>query len=228
MNELKQCPFCEVQRTEKSLRSHIWLNHTEAGAAHKIKLQNQDRSGRVAWNRGLTKENDVRILKQAEQQKSRIAEGQIKTNKGKKIVHSEEWLQQLSERQSLNNSGGRSKWYTVDGQKLQGTWERDLALKMNQLQVQWRKLKTNRDIIKYKDAEGKSHSYTPDFELPEVGLLIEVKGHWWGTDKVKMEAVFKQNPEIQSRLIIVEKQRYKELLEAKTASDFIRIIETFV
>jgi hypothetical protein len=228
MKELKKCPFCEVERTEKSLRSHIWLSHTEAGAAHKLKLQNQDRSGRVAWNKGLTKGTDERIDKQAKNQKNKIANGTIKTNKGKKIVHSKEWLQQLSERQSLNNSGGKSKWYNVDNQKLQGTWERDLAIKMNELGIQWQKLKTNRDIIKYIGEDSKIHSYTPDFELPEFDKLLEVKGYWWGSDKLKMQKVLEQNTELENRLVVVEKVKYKKLLEATTISEFIDIIGSFV
>lgn len=120
--------------------------------------------------------------------------------------------QKLSIRQSINNSGGRCKWYEVSGQKVQGTWERDFAIELDRRQIKWYKLKIHSDIIHY-ILDDKQKSYTPDFYLPDFGFYIEVKGYWWGRDKEKMKAVTSQNPNIDIR--IVEKQQFKEFIHGK-------------
>ena len=127
--------------------------------------------------------------------------------KGK--THSLESRKKISEKLSINNKGGRAKWYEVSGQSVQGTWERDIALKLEEFNIKWIKLKTNRDTIKY-NVGGKIRNYTPDFYLPEYNYFIEIKGFWWGDDKAKMNAVIEQNPEI--KILIIEHKEFKEIL----------------
>lgn len=115
----------------------------------------------------------------------------------------------LSEKQSLNNSGGKSKWFDINGIKVQGTWERDIAIKFNELNIEWIKPKTNNSIWIY-EKDGKQHSYSPDFYLPEFDIYIEIKGYWWGDDKNKMDIIIKTYPE--RRLLIIEKEEYLECL----------------
>lgn len=123
--------------------------------------------------------------------------------------HTEEFKRSVSMRQSTNNSGGRCKWFEVDGHRLQGTWERDLAIKFNELGVKWRKLRLNSDVVEY-TIDGKIKRYTPDFFLPDHNLYLEIKGYWWGDDKRKMEAVMTQHPEM--RIFIVEKESYNKIM----------------
>jgi hypothetical protein len=52
--------------------------------------------------------------------------------------------EELSKQQSIKNRGGKSKWFEVTGQKVQGTWERNIALKFEELGIKWLKLKTNK------------------------------------------------------------------------------------
>ncbi|RYD78317.1 MAG: hypothetical protein EOP84_14440, partial [Verrucomicrobiaceae bacterium] len=110
------------------------------------------------------------------------------------------YLNKLSIEQSSANRGGRCSWFEVSGQRVQGTWERDLALKMESLQIVWVKV---RKSIRY-FLDGKLRRYTPDFYLPEFNLYIELKGFWWGDDRRKMDAVIGQHPSL--RLIVVEKE----------------------
>ena len=118
----------------------------------------------------------------------------------------------VSKRQSLNNSGGRCKWFEVAGQKVQGTWERDMALKFEEDGVNWYKPKLNRDVLRY-TLDDKEKSYTPDFYLPDEDLYIEVKGHWWGNDKNKMKAVLEQHQD--KRIVIVEKDDFYKFLQGE-------------
>ena len=126
---------------------------------------------------------------------------------GKK--HSEESKRKISEKLSVNNKGGRAKWYDVAGQRVQGTWERDIALKLEDLGISWTKLKTNRDTLKYL-MNGKERSYTPDFYLPEFDMYFEIKGFWWGNDREKMRIVIDTHQD--KRIVIIEKQEYEQIL----------------
>lgn len=126
---------------------------------------------------------------------------------GKK--HSNETKRKISERLSVNNKGGRAKWYDVAGQRVQGTWERDIASKLEDLGISWVKLKTNKDTLKYV-MNGKERSYTPDFYLPEFDMYLEIKGFWWGDDREKMRIVLETHKD--KRIVIVEKQEYEQIL----------------
>lgn len=126
--------------------------------------------------------------------------------------------QALSERQSLNNSGGRCKWFEVGAQKVQGTWERDAGLKLTELGVEWRKCAGKADIIQY-TLDGKIKRYTPDFYLPAYDIYLEFKGYWWGDDKRKMEVVLATTDK---NIVIVEKEQYYGLLIATDLSIWIR------
>lgn len=115
----------------------------------------------------------------------------------------------LSIEQSLHNRGGKSKWFNVGNQKVQGTWERNLALKFNELNIKWIKLNTGKDVWVYV-IDGIIKNYTPDFYLPDFNVYLDPKGYWWGNDKQKIEEVKRQHSD--KRLIIIEKDDYQKLL----------------
>lgn len=114
----------------------------------------------------------------------------------------------LSKRMSENNPGGRSKWFEVNGKKVQGTWERNFALYCNENNIEWDRCKPWKYIL-----DGKERSYTPDFFILEKNLYIEIKGRWWGDDKRKMEAVINQHPD--KKILILEKEKYQKLMRGE-------------
>ncbi|MCK4815032.1 hypothetical protein KA005_04620 [bacterium] len=107
---------------------------------------------------------------------------------------------------SENNPGGRSKWFEVAGKKVQGTWERDLALYFEAHNIIWERCKPMPYVI-----DDIKKNYTPDFYLPEQNLYVEVKGYWWGNDKKKMQAVIEQHQDTTFR--IVEGEMFKQLIK---------------
>lgn len=111
--------------------------------------------------------------------------------------------ERISIAQSTHNNGGKSKWFEINGIKVQGTWERDFALLLNSKNIQWER----GHLFKYED-EGRIKNYTPDFYLPERDLYIELKGYWWGNDRQKMDKVIEQN--ISKNILIIEK--YEDLI----------------
>lgn len=121
-----------------------------------------------------------------------------------------EFCRQLSLSQSLENKGGRSKWYIVSGIKVQGTWERNIAEKLNELSVKWEKI---RDYPFRYIKDNKEHRYSPDFYLPEFDCYLEIKGFWWGQDREKMDLVINQNPD--KNIIIIEKDDYEKVMQGE-------------
>lgn len=114
----------------------------------------------------------------------------------------------LSKRMSENNPGGRSKWFEVNGKKVQGTWERNFAIYCNENNIKWDRCKPWKYVL-----DGKERNYTPDFYITEKDLYIEIKGRWWGNDKRKMEAVIEQHPD--KKILILEKEKYQQLMRGE-------------
>ncbi len=112
--------------------------------------------------------------------------------------HTKESKEKISKKLSINNKGGRCKWYDVtkpDGTvvKVQGTWESRFALILNIIDPDWIKPTKTIHSFEWVDADEKCHYYTPDFYSPANKKYFEIKGHWWGNDKDKMQRVLSQN-----------------------------------
>lgn len=122
----------------------------------------------------------------------------------------EEGRKRISIQQSISNSsGGKCKWYDVGGIKVQGTWERDVALKLNELNIEWKR--PNKPFLYVID--GKLKRYTPDFFIVKDNVYLEIKGRWWGNDREKMKAVITQNPGI--KIVVVRKDGVEKILEGE-------------
>lgn len=188
------CGECNREfNSRQATTSHIHRAHTKPGISY-----GGHRKGNPAWNKGL-KGVQINPMK-----------GKPGSFRGRK--HTEETKKIISLKLSINNKGGRSKWYDIAGQKVQGTWERDIALKFEELGLTWIKLKTNKDVLEY-IMDGKMRSYTPDFYLPKYDIFLEIKGYWWGRDKEKMDIIFKTYPN--KKIVIIEKEQYKKILEGE-------------
>jgi hypothetical protein len=213
-NGLYKCPECGMEKTRMGICSHILLTHK----GEKSNLIAYNKKG-LTWNKGMTKATDQRVFKLGREISKTILR-QIKEGKFVKRKMSEDAKNRLSIEQSLRNRGGKCKWYEVNGIKVQGTWERNLALKMSELEIQWHKPRVNKDVFSYFDIKKKS--YSPDFYLPEFDLLLETKGYWWGNDKQKMKLVVEQNMELKQKLVIIQVDLFQKLLKTKTKDEFIR------
>ena len=191
------CKFCHKEcKSANSLR-----NHERCCPANSNRVYKNGMTGKTGSNQFIN------AVKLGEQVPAAWNKGLPGTFSGKK--HTEESKRKISEKLSINNKGGRAKWYEVAGQKVQGTWERNVALKFEELGIEWKKLKTNRDVLEYVMDE-KVRCYTPDFYLPAYDVFLEVKGHWWGRDKEKMDIVLKTYPD--KNIVIVEKEQYEKFL----------------
>lgn len=46
-----------------------------------------------------------------------------------------------------------------------------------------------------------SHTYTPDFVLTDLGIIIETKGRFLSKDRTKMKAIQRDHPELDIRML---------------------------
>lgn len=137
--------------------------------------------------------------------RSRSEAGVLRNKRYGPNIMSDEAKERVSKWMSENNPGGKSKWYEVNGIKVQGTWERDFAHLLTEQNIKWQRGKP----IPYIISDNKKH-YTPDFYLPEYNVYIEIKGHWWGNDREKMDCVIEQHPD--KRIIIIENKDFSAAL----------------
>lgn len=174
------------------------------------------------WNKGLTKETDERIKKASEKFHEKFINGKIKV---KTYHHSKEIKELLSKKRSeylasAKNAGGFKDvdWYEVKNIKneefiVRGLWEYNVALKLNELKILWIRNKYLNYFIN--DIQ---KTYNPDFYLPEYDEYIEVKGYFSNKDKIKMDAVLDQNPNV--KIYFIQQQNYldfiNDLIELKT------------
>lgn len=198
------CSYCGKEYRIRGIYTHIWRKHGKG-----INFDSNNigyKNGRMAWNKNKTKETDERVSKNG-MSVSKTFQEQIKNGTYKPHHMSMQRRNECSVRMSANNLGGKAKWYNVNDILVQGTWERDFALKLDSNKIRWSRGKAFLYI-----KNDKIKRYTPDFYLIDNDLYVEIKGHWWGEDKLKMKLVFLQNPSLKNRLIIIHKALYKEIM----------------
>lgn len=203
------CPHCLEEFNKQGILSHIWRAHSEKGRNHNPNRRFSLR-GDLIWNKNRNKSSDKRLFLMGE----KISESLKKNYRCGKMKRTgwaswtDEQKKKWSEKQSTQNQGGRCKWYEVDGKKVQGKWEKNIAEKMLQLNIPWLRCKS----IIYKK-EGKEKRYTPDFYLPDHNIFLEIKGYWWNKDREKMNLIFEQHPYLKKMIAIIENKNYKKLLQ---------------
>ena len=209
-----RCPECGAEFPVKGIATHKWRKHGD-GREHK------PFQGIPPWNRGLRADTDERVARNALAVSKAITQ---KIQDGTHVVSvmGAEARERISRNMTEHNPGGRCSWFLVGEEQVQGSWERDLAVKMTDLEIVWGKKvsRGNRSWF-YSDKKGIRRWYTPDFYLPEFDFQLEVKGFWWGDDREKMDLVLSQN---ETRIKIIEARLYHSLLGAKSKAEFLDIL----
>jgi hypothetical protein len=93
--------------------------------------------------------------------------------------------------------------------KVQGTWEAVYAEYLDSIGVHFLTQFESIGTFQYFDESGLSHTYFPDFYLPESNTYVDVKGdskRWYST---KLPSILKCNPGLQ--LETVDQPRFREL-----------------
>lgn len=92
------------------------------------------------------------------------------------------------------------KWYTVNGIKVQGSWEKKVAEYLTCRNIEWKRVR-----IEFLG----SYHYTPDFFCPKENVYFEVKGFMRDRDLMKMHLVLNEHPEL--KILMIRKDEIKKL-----------------
>jgi hypothetical protein len=194
-NKTGYCRSC-VNKTEKSRKK----NSVAVKKAHGDKRESYLHKGvnygvaSQTW-RDANKEQYLQsIAKGVETTKNRIATGEIIPHKrGKRLSELER--DSLSKKRIAfleSNPSHGLLWYTVNGIKVQGTWERDFALYLTKEGIKW-----SRVPVQYLN----TRRYTPDFYCNDFDIYFEVKGFMRDRDIFKMYLVLDEHPAMKIKMI---------------------------
>ena len=164
------CKYCNSDKYQKilSLRNHERCCKNNPS---KINAGTPFRAGNVPWNKGLTKETDERVYKQAESLKLGGKTLGIGSTPEKEILPKKKIKEKAYNNGGIRAGSGRGKsgWYK--GFYCRSSWE--LAFVIYHLDH-------NNEIyicnqVRHYEWNGKVRKYYPDFVLD--GQVIEIKGY---------------------------------------------------
>lgn len=131
--------------------------------------------GRTAWNKGLTKETDDRVLKQSQTfalNKDFHQPCNSWMNDLDKLAKANEGRRQKALDNNLGSKGFHGKAIDYNGIKLDSSYELIVAQQLDMNQVHW--VRPNKGFPYY-DQNNKFHRYMPDFYLPEYDVYLDPK-----------------------------------------------------
>lgn len=200
-----KCKYCGKEYSYKGIYTHIWRTHGD-GVTHSTKSTKQ--RTRIAWNKGLTCDTDIRVRKNTETLISKFKSGCVVPHlKGKK--HKPETIQKLKQNAGGVRKGagrGKSGWY--NGYWCDSTWE--LAWVIYHLDHNISFIR-NTTSFSY-EWKNQMHLYYPDFVYDD-GTLIEIKGYITDHTKAKFNSV--KSPYILKILTKHEIQPYLDYVTKK-------------
>lgn len=169
------------------------------------------------WNRGLTKETSPILAATSKKLKEMYKEGKIKPSmKGKHLSENAKSKISLaiSKRNELiqGGNGGRKdvKWFKVKNLNnveftVRGSWELNVAKRLNELGILWIKNQRIPYII-----NRVTKQYNPDFYLPLTNEFVEVKGWFKDKDRIKMNYVVEQHADV--RIFFIDNSVYQSFI----------------
>lgn len=173
------CQFCgRICKNHNSLINHERLCKQNPNAMQPTGFIGKSQKGRVAWNKGLTKDTDARVARNVESLKA-----YYETHTGSWLgkQHTTESKRKIALSVAGNTRGNRSKKGYYKGMYCGSSYE--LAYVIYNLDHNIAFARCDR-YYEY-EYKGKKHLYFPDFELAD-GTIIEVKGYH--TDLVDIKA----------------------------------------
>lgn len=173
VNRMKICICGKKFQSSQSLNAHYRWCLIKRGNRPKWDSPNK---GKISPHRGKKLEE---IVSDPDKTRNKIS---LAAKNRKPFVHTHKSKEKLSEARIkfLESSKSNVKWFVVNGIKVQGTWEKHVAEKLINSNLQF-----ERKRLKYDGY----HQYTPDFFIPSINTFIEVKGWLSDRDKKKYKSV---------------------------------------
>lgn len=169
------CKFCgKLCTSRRSLTYHIRYCSLNPDRIES-RIEGFNNRGRIAWNKGLTKDVDDRLKQRGINLSERYKNGElIGSFTGKH--HTQESKDKLKEAAIKNNLGGHPyrKNISYKGNTLDSSLEYDLAVILDKQGIRWERCSR----FDYVDNNQKQHTYTPDFYLPDYNVYLDPKNDY--------------------------------------------------
>lgn len=185
------CPHCGKVCKKKGIYAHIWRMH---GDGINFDPNAGYKNDRIAWNKGLTKETDIRVKRRGEVLSNKYKEGLIDTS----YKRDDKYRANLSNKAKANGLGGYRdgagisiKFKVKDSYGndvcLQSSYEKTCMEILNNLKILW----TRPKALTYKiPEEDKERNYFADFYLNEYNIYLDPKNDYKIIkDEIKIKAV---------------------------------------
>ena len=192
-----KCKYCGREcKNDNSLRTHErlckenpdrqviksnFIAYNEFRKNNNIKGENHyTKAQRLGLPKPEVSEETRKKLSNAWKGRKHKEESKLKISESMKRV-----VREHPDSYSSCNVNGRVKIYEYNGVKLNGTWELDVAKYLDENNIKW-----ERPSIGFEyEWNGGTHTYYPDFYLPEFDKYIEVKGLKRDRDNYKWKVV---------------------------------------
>lgn len=178
-----ECPYCNKIFNKFGIIPHINVSHYKKGG---------NKKGYIPWNKGLTKNDDIRIKNAGIKLSDNIKNGKIIPWQKGKNKDNNISLKKISDNTSktvrlkIKNddwhlSFSKLRIHEYKGIKLHGKWELNYAKWLDKNNIKWYRPKEK--FIYF--FENKDHYYIPDFYLIDSKEYIEIKGYKTPKDDAK-------------------------------------------
>lgn len=206
IGEKYQCPECKKLCHKKGINYHFWKMHTVEGRCFITKPKFKDR---VIWNKGKTKQTDIRIKK--------IAETLSKTTKGKKgHPHTEQSKLNLSKGMKKAHAEGRAWNIGKNRSKNKPSWPEQFFMKVIE----------NEFYDKNYIREYPCTIYSIDFAWPDKKKAIELDGAQHYRFKEYAERDIRKNKVLELNGWLLLRIKWDEMF--KDTKKWIKIANEFV
>lgn len=199
------CQFCgKICGSRGGLHTHERLCKSNPTAESPIRVGFNNK-GRIAWNRGLTKQTDTRVLKgcitfkqnEIDNKHTNKLFGELNPSKRPEVrAKISQTCLEKSKNGLWHKSLAKDMHYTYANIDLDGTWEFRYAKYLDDQKIKWIRCKEQFEYT----YNGNLHYYTPDFYLPDINTYIEVKGYKTEKDQAK----WKSFPEDKKLIVLQE------------------------
>jgi len=185
--KLSYCKHCKTETTDLSNANKAnhsrWCDENPKRKEYTDKLK-ETRNIRIgmnipAWNKGLSKETDIRLKDRGIKLKAKYDSGElVPGNKGQKKTDAQKEVDRQAALKSNHQRVCKSTvdYICIDGStvKLDSSWEVTLAKMFDEEGIIWERPKP----LKWTSDDGKIHNYFADFYIPDWNVYLDPKNDW--------------------------------------------------
>lgn len=190
------CQYCQKECKGKNSLVQHEIRCSENPNKLKYFIPGFNNVGRIAWNKGLSKETDERVANYAQTTHNKYESGELVGWCKGLTAETDERIAKMVHTQKQNGitggyreNAGNYKHGKYNGIYCDSTWELAYILYCNDNNIP---IKRCDKVFDYYDNEGNKHRYYPDFIINE-NEIIEIKGRITEQWKLKLPIVEREH-----------------------------------